>query len=91
MLSFKTRGIFCCLFYLVLSAENLYDYLRVSKSASLKEIKSAYRREASKWFATLIFLKPFRHPDKNPSKETEAKFIEITKAYEVKSIHWLNV
>ncbi len=24
-----------------------------------------------------------RHPDKNPSEEAEAKFIEVSKAYEV--------
>ncbi len=46
----------------------------VSKSASLDEIKKAYRKLALEY-----------HPDRNKSKEAEVKFKEVTKAYEVLS------
>ena len=51
-----------------------YQILGVSKSASADEIKKAYRKLALQY-----------HPDKNKTKEGEAKFKEITKAYEVLS------
>ena len=46
----------------------LYDTLGVSKTASDSEIKKAYRKMAIKF-----------HPDKNPGKENEEKFKEISK------------
>lgn len=49
-----------------------YSTLGVSKTASLDEIKKAYRKLALEY-----------HPDRNKTKEGEAKFKEITKAYEV--------
>ncbi|MGH7737652.1 MAG: DnaJ C-terminal domain-containing protein [Candidatus Tyrphobacter sp.] len=54
--------------------KDYYATLGVSKSASEKDIKSAYRRLARKW-----------HPDANPEKpkEAEEKFKEISEAYEV--------
>ena len=60
-------------------AENKRDYyevLGVSKSATDDEIKHAYRKLAKKY-----------HPDANPDnkKEAEAKFKEVTEAYEVLS------
>ncbi|MEJ2041722.1 MAG: molecular chaperone DnaJ [Reinekea sp.] len=56
-----------------MSKRDLYEVLGVSKSADEKEIKKAYRRMAMKY-----------HPDRNPDdKEAEAKFKEISEAYEI--------
>ena len=56
--------------------KDYYKILGVSKSATAKEIKSAYRKLARKW-----------HPDANPNnqKEAEEKFKEIQEANEVLS------
>ncbi len=53
-----------------------YDILGVSKDASAKDIKSAYRKKALEW-----------HPDKNPDnkEEAEEKFKEINEAYQILS------
>ena len=53
---------------------NYYEVLGVPKSASEKDVKSAYRKLARKW-----------HPDANPNdpKAAEEKFKEIAEAYEV--------
>jgi molecular chaperone DnaJ len=51
---------------------DFYNTLGVSKNASQKEIKKAYRKLARKW-----------HPDVNPgNKEAEQKFKEISQAYD---------
>jgi len=54
--------------------KDYYKTLGVSKTATAKEIKSAYRKLAREW-----------HPDVNPTrkKQAEDKFKEISEAYEV--------
>ncbi len=54
--------------------KDYYAIIGVPKTASEKEIKSAYRKLARKW-----------HPDTNPDKpkEAEERFKEISEAYEV--------
>ncbi|KAJ3670615.1 hypothetical protein LUZ60_008041 [Juncus effusus] len=53
-----------------------YKVLQVDKKASDDDLKKAYRKLAMKW-----------HPDKNPNnkKDAEAKFKQISEAYEVLS------
>jgi molecular chaperone DnaJ len=53
-------------------AKDYYDTLGVQKDASPEQIKKAYRELALKY-----------HPDRNASKEAEAKFKEINEAYAV--------
>ncbi|MEI7833984.1 MAG: J domain-containing protein [bacterium] len=58
-----------------MAAKDYYTKLGVSKTATEKEIKSAYRKLARK-----------HHPDVNPGdKSAEEKFKEIAEAYEVLS------
>jgi molecular chaperone DnaJ len=58
-----------------MAKRDFYEILGVSKSATAKELKSAYRKLAIKY-----------HPDKNPDNpEAEAKFKEAAEAYEVLS------
>lgn len=56
------------------TTRDYYEILGVSKNASEKELKSAYRKLALEW-----------HPDRNKSTEAEKKFKEINEAYEVLS------
>lgn len=56
------------------TSRDYYEILGVSKSASAVELKQAYRKQALQW-----------HPDRNKSKEAEAKFKEVNEAYEVLS------
>src|SRR4249920_1134975 len=55
---------------------DFYEVLGVSRTASVEEIKSSYRKAALKW-----------HPDRNPEnkQEAEANFRECTEAYSVLS------
>lgn len=54
------------------AAENFYKLLGISKSASPKEVKKAYRRKSLEF-----------HPDKNKNEGAADKFAEINYAYEV--------
>jgi molecular chaperone DnaJ len=58
------------------SQRDYYEVLDVSRTATVEEIKSAYRKCALKW-----------HPDRNPENKAEAevKFRESTEAYSVLS------
>jgi len=51
-----------------------YKILQVDKTAKDDDLKKSYRKLAMKW-----------HPDKNPNnkKEAEAKFKQISEAYDV--------
>src|SRR5208337_2889356 len=53
-----------------------YEILGVAKTASVEEIKAAYRQAALKW-----------HPDRNPAHKEEAnlRFRESTEAYSILS------
>lgn len=56
------------------TTRDYYDILGVAKKATLKEIKSAYRKLALQY-----------HPDRNKAPDAEAKFKEINEAYQVLS------
>ncbi|KAK0373145.1 DnaJ domain-containing protein [Colletotrichum limetticola] len=61
-----------CLVQLALCAEDYYNLLGISKKASDREIKSAYRKLSKKY-----------HPDKNPGDDSaKDKFVEVSEAYE---------
>ncbi|MGB6667151.1 MAG: DnaJ domain-containing protein, partial [Candidatus Acidiferrum sp.] len=55
---------------------DFYEVLGVSRTSSVEEIKSAYRKAALQW-----------HPDRNPEnkEEAEIKFRECTEAYSILS------
>lgn len=58
----------------VVSAVDFYKLLGVSRDATLKEIKKAYRQKSLEY-----------HPDKNKEEGASEKFAEINYAYEVLS------
>ncbi len=57
-----------------MASTDYYQILGVPKTATSDELKRAYRKMAMQY-----------HPDRNKTKEGEAKFKEISKAYEVLS------
>lgn len=70
---FRTFLQLCALLSIV-SAMDFYKLLGVSRSASQKEIKKAYRAKSLEF-----------HPDKNKEEGAAEKFAEIARAYEVLS------
>lgn len=54
------------------TGRDFYDILGVSRNATAKEIKSAYRQKARQY-----------HPDANPGTDTTEQFQELNRAYEV--------
>lgn len=67
--------LFSAIFSLTEAARDYYEVLGVNRDATQRQIKKAYRELAPKY-----------HPDKNPGdKEAEAKFVELSNAYEVLS------
>ncbi|KIM33505.1 hypothetical protein M408DRAFT_326204 [Serendipita vermifera MAFF 305830] len=62
-----------CAIY-VLGGRNFYKILDLDRSASEADIKKAYKRLSRKF-----------HPDRNKAEGAEAKFVEITQAYEALS------
>ena len=57
-----------------MTKEDYYNILGVDRKADKKEIKKSYRKLALKY-----------HPDKNPNKDAEEKFKDISEAYAVLS------
>ena len=55
-----------------LAIDDPWSILGVSRSATNKEIKSAYKRLAKEW-----------HPDVNKSPEAEERFVDIAEAYQI--------
>lgn len=59
------------------SQHDLYASLGVSRSASVPEIKKAYKKLAMQ-----------HHPDKSDNPDANERFMQINQAYEVLSKKW---
>ncbi|CAL8579172.1 DnaJ-related protein scj1 [Xanthoria parietina] len=72
---FLSTFLLLALLPLILCVEDFYDILGISKSASERDIKKAYRTLSKRY-----------HPDKNPNDETaKQKFVSIADAYDALS------
>jgi len=69
-----TTALFSIMAANIALAKDYYQILGVSRTATDRQIKKAFRKLAMKY-----------HPDKNKSKDAEEKFREIAQAYEVLS------
>mmetsp|Transcript_15414 Transcript_15414/g.38839 ORF Transcript_15414/g.38839 Transcript_15414/m.38839 type:complete len:374 (+) Transcript_15414:92-1213(+) len=63
-----------CLLFALANAADFYKLLGISRQATKKEIKKAYRQKSLEF-----------HPDKNKSEGAAEKFAEINRAYEALS------
>ncbi|CAB3405675.1 unnamed protein product [Caenorhabditis bovis] len=63
-----------CLTSIAQEDEDPYSVLGISRRASQREVKGAYKAMAKEW-----------HPDKNQSPEAHEMFMKITKAYDILS------
>jgi len=63
-----------CVLFALANAEDFYKLLGISRRATKKEIKKAYRQKSLEF-----------HPDKNKSEGAAEKFAEINRAYEALS------
>lgn len=82
---FVRNKYFCLIAIILFSIVNAdqqldpYSVLQISRNASPKEIKQAYKRLVMKW-----------HPDKNDSPKAKEKIMDINRAYEVSVFEVLN-
>jgi DnaJ-class molecular chaperone len=67
-------SLFSSLCYLVTAAQDFYKLLGISRDATVKEIKKAYRQKSLEF-----------HPDKNKDEKAAEMFAQIARAYEVLS------
>lgn len=71
---------------------NPYAILGIGRLANVQEIRKAYKQLVKEWYVNpynvLIKLSTsllcFRHPDKNDHPDAQNRFVEITRAYEVR-------
>ncbi|KAF8559338.1 hypothetical protein OG21DRAFT_1561684 [Imleria badia] len=68
----RTKRVFHTSAALLAGVKSPYEVLSVSKDASAAEIKKTYFALARKY-----------HPDTNPDKDAQAKFVEIQEAYDI--------
>ncbi|KAI9572726.1 hypothetical protein HD554DRAFT_2285000, partial [Boletus coccyginus] len=68
----RTKRVFHTSAALSAGVKNPYEVLGVGKDASVAEIKKTYFALARKY-----------HPDTNPDKDAQAKFVEIQEAYDI--------
>lgn len=71
---FQVAVLFTVVAWQVVAAADFYKLLGISRDATIKEIKKAYRQKSLEF-----------HPDKNREEGAADKFAEIARAYEVLS------
>nr|CAG4646961.1 EOG090X049L [Megafenestra aurita]SVE92320.1 EOG090X049L [Megafenestra aurita] len=66
--------VFLVLLSMVCGLWDPYEVLGLKRSATVQDIRKAYKQQAKEW-----------HPDKNKLETAEAKFVEVNKAYQILS------